>query len=80
ETYPDVVKIRILVSAADSPTAFDLRCYVRENMVAFIHAHYPQGLPKTRALIEEGGEGSRKPLKPDISDPAQSAASVTNAV
>jgi len=80
ETYPDVVKIRILVSAADSPTAFDLRCYVRENMVAFIQAHYPQCLPKTRALIEEGGETERKPLKPGISDPAESAAPVTNAV
>ncbi|UDF04378.1 mechanosensitive ion channel family protein [Asticcacaulis sp. AND118] len=80
ETYPDVVKIRILVSAADSPTAFDLRCYVRENMVAFITARYPQCLPKTRALVEEGGETRRKPLKPGISDPADSAAAVTNAV
>lgn len=80
ETYPDVVKIRILVSAADSPTAFDLRCYVRENMIAFINARYPEALPKTRALIEEGGETRRKPLKPGISDPADSAAAVTNAV
>ncbi|MDC7682269.1 mechanosensitive ion channel family protein [Asticcacaulis sp. BYS171W] len=80
ETYPDVVKIRILVSAADSPTAFDLRCYVRENMVAFINARYPEALPKTRAVVEEAGDAGRKRLKADISDPADSAATVTNAV
>jgi len=85
EAERTVVKVRILVSAADSPTAFDLRCYVRENMIAFIHRNYPQCLPRTRALIEadgdeEGGETGRKPLKPAPSDPAKSAAPVTNAV
>ncbi|WAC49881.1 mechanosensitive ion channel family protein [Asticcacaulis sp. SL142] len=52
EAERDVIKIRILVSAADSPTAWDLRCLVREKMVGFIHANYPHCLPKTRALLE----------------------------
>jgi small-conductance mechanosensitive channel len=44
-----VMKIRILVSAGDSPTAWDLRCLVREQMITFIQAEYPQCLPRTRA-------------------------------
>jgi hypothetical protein len=44
-----VMKIRILVSAGDSPTAWDLRCLVREQMIAFIQSDYPQCLPRTRA-------------------------------
>ncbi|MFT4077381.1 MAG: mechanosensitive ion channel [Asticcacaulis sp.] len=52
EVERDVMKIRILVSAVDSPTAFDLRCFVREQVVAFILENYPACLPKTRALLE----------------------------
>jgi len=42
------MEIRALVSARNSSAAFDLRCYVRENMVAYIAQHRPQALPKTR--------------------------------
>lgn len=48
----DVIKVRILVSAVNSPTAFDLRCLVREQMIRFIQETYPQCLPKTRAALE----------------------------
>ncbi|HTN41884.1 MAG TPA: mechanosensitive ion channel domain-containing protein [Asticcacaulis sp.] len=48
----DVIKVRILVSAANSPTAWDLRCFVREQMIRFIQDTYPQCLPKTRATLE----------------------------
>ncbi len=46
------LELRCLVSAANSSQAFDLRCAVREQLVAFIQQHYPQCLPKTRSLIE----------------------------
>jgi len=42
------VESRILVSAENSPTAWDLRVYVREKMVEFIQKNYPESLPKTR--------------------------------
>ncbi len=42
------VEIRILVSAKNSPTAWDLRVYVREKMIEFIQKNYPESLPKTR--------------------------------
>ncbi len=46
------LQLRILVSAIDASTAFELRCEVREKLVAFIQATYPECLPKTRALVD----------------------------
>ena len=46
------MQVRILVSAADSPTAWDLRCLVREQMIAFIRSEYPDCLPKRRGALE----------------------------
>ena len=43
------VRVRFLVSAADSGLAFELRCIVREQMLAFITARYPHGLPRLRS-------------------------------
>lgn len=42
------LEVRFLMSAKNSSQAFDLRCYVRENMIAFINNNYPDSLPKTR--------------------------------
>jgi small-conductance mechanosensitive channel len=42
------MEIRILVSAKNSPTAWDLRVYVREMMIAFIQKNHPESFPKTR--------------------------------
>jgi len=27
---------------------FDLRCYIRENMIAFLNQNYPDSFPKVR--------------------------------
>ena len=45
------VELRCLMSAKDSPTAFDLRCYIREKMLEYIQQKYPESLPKTRVLM-----------------------------
>ena len=45
------VHVRILVSAKDSPTLFDLRCFVRESMVSWIQSQNPQTMPRTRITI-----------------------------
>ncbi|MVN91921.1 mechanosensitive ion channel [Mucilaginibacter sp. HME9299] len=42
------IEIRMLVSARNSSDAFDLRCYIRENMITYIQQNYPEGLPKIR--------------------------------
>jgi small-conductance mechanosensitive channel len=46
------VEIRILVSAKDSPTTWDLRVYIREKMIEFIRTNYPGSLPKTRIALQ----------------------------
>lgn len=43
-----VVRVRILVTAVDAPTLFDLRCFVREEMVAWIQENEPLSLPRQR--------------------------------
>jgi len=45
-----VIELRCLMSAADSGKAFDLRCYVRENLLKYINQHMPDSFPKTRYL------------------------------
>jgi small-conductance mechanosensitive channel len=48
------VRIRILVSAVDAPTLFDLRCHVREQMVEWLHQSNADALPRTRILSVDG--------------------------
>jgi small-conductance mechanosensitive channel len=52
-----VIEIRILASASDSGRAWDLRCEVREKVIAFIRDELPGGLPRVRRedfrIVEE---------------------------
>jgi len=50
------IEVRFLMSAKNSSHIYDLRCYVREELVAFIRKNYPQSLPRTR--IEYNKEAS----------------------
>ncbi|WP_052136911.1 mechanosensitive ion channel family protein [Arthrobacter sp. PAMC 25486] len=43
-----LVRIRIVVSSADSDDLWDLRCLVRESMVEFIQQHRRSSLPRQR--------------------------------
>ncbi len=53
---PHTVELRALMSAPDSPNAWDLRCHVREKLIAFLQREYPQHLPRTRVEMDrEGG-------------------------
>jgi small-conductance mechanosensitive channel len=49
------VEIRCLVSAADAGKLFDLRCLVREQMIAFLQARRPHALPRTRLDVSPAG-------------------------
>lgn len=42
------VKLRALVSAEDSPSAWDLRCAVREGLIAYLQREHPTALPRER--------------------------------
>lgn len=50
------VEIRVLMSSRTSSDAFDLRCYIRENLVTFIQKNYPDSLPRSRNEISNLGE------------------------
>ncbi len=53
DSTPKTMELRILVSAKNSPTAWDLRVYIREKMIEFIQKNYPESLPRTRIEIEK---------------------------
>jgi small-conductance mechanosensitive channel len=46
------LEIRALASAADASLAWDLRCEIRERLVAFIQQKYPESLPRLRASLD----------------------------
>lgn len=48
------IQIRVLVSSGDSSRNWDLRCYVRENLIAYINRGYPNCLPQLRTVLGEG--------------------------
>jgi len=46
------LEVRALASAADASTAWNLRCEIREKLVAFIQRNYPESLPRLRASLD----------------------------
>jgi len=55
------VQIRALMDAADSSLAWDLRCYVREKLIAFLQKNYPQCLPRLRGEFTTAPPDSGQP-------------------
>ncbi len=53
DTTAQTMQLRALLSAPDSSVAWDLRCFVREELIRFVRDRYPDSLPRTRAEIRE---------------------------
>jgi len=49
-----VIELRALMSAADSPTAWNLRCEVREKLLEFLQAKFAECLPRVRVEMNQG--------------------------
>lgn len=49
------MQVRFLMSASDSSKTWDLRCAVREGLITFLQAQYPEYLPRVRARLEDAG-------------------------
>ena len=50
------IELRALVSARNAPQSWDLRCEMRERLIAYIRDEMPEALPRERAiLIPQGG-------------------------
>lgn len=43
------VELRCLASSADASKSWDLRCQLREQLIAFVRESYPSALPRVRA-------------------------------
>lgn len=72
EVRPEAMELRALVTAKDAPTAYDLRCDVREAMMAFLRDEMPECLPRHRLLT---AQDERPPFidardVPDLQSPA----------
>lgn len=46
------LELRALMSAVDSPSAWELRCRVREQLVEWVRRNHPEALPRFRAEVE----------------------------
>ena len=55
------MQLRMLVSSVDSPRNWDLRCLVREGLVAYVQQHYPQYLPTLRTSRDSHSGDSETP-------------------
>lgn len=51
DSGPETMTLRALMSARNSPTAWDLRCEVREKMINWLQAEYPASLPRRRGEL-----------------------------
>lgn len=60
-TKDHTVELRALLSARSAPAAWDLRCEVREKLIAYLQEEYPGALPRTRQEIV--GRGTMHPTE-----------------
>ncbi|TQJ21359.1 small-conductance mechanosensitive channel [Micromonospora sp. A202] len=52
DSTPQTAVIQVQASAADGASAWDLRCDLREGLVAYLRDHHPQWLPRTRSQYQ----------------------------
>jgi small-conductance mechanosensitive channel len=58
------IELRALVSARNAPQSWDLRCEIREKLIAFIRDEMPEALPRERAiLIPSAGDADDFPRR-----------------
>jgi small-conductance mechanosensitive channel len=53
DSKESALEVRLLISAANAGNIWELRCLIREKIVAFINDKYPNSLPRTRVNLEE---------------------------
>jgi small-conductance mechanosensitive channel len=56
DSKQNCVEIRALMSAKDSPTAWDLRVLVREKLITFLQQNYPESIARNRVLLDKSTE------------------------
>lgn len=73
ETQPNgLITLRALMSAADSASTWDLRCDIREHLIAYIRDHHPEAVPRFRVgsvPVADGAASSPDGASPDGASP-----------
>ena len=59
-----VLQVRCLASARSAPVAFDLRCEIREKLMAFMRDECREALPRDRLEWPQGEERPHTPSGP----------------
>ncbi|MFC0505055.1 mechanosensitive ion channel family protein [Micromonospora costi] len=49
DATPQTVVVQVQASAADGPSAWDLRCDLREGLIRYLRDHHPEWMPRTRS-------------------------------
>lgn len=60
------VQIRALMSGRNSGDVFELRCYVRENLIKFINDNFGGSLPKNRTVFDGNMDAERGIQNPEV--------------
>lgn len=63
------MQLRALVSSVDSGRNWDLRCRVREGLLAYVQANFPQALPRWRGEFSEPVESPDDPTSQPVRHP-----------
>jgi small-conductance mechanosensitive channel len=75
DTTETTMVVRVLASAVDAPTAWDLRCEIREALLTFLQENHPESLPVQRVLIDPApGSTGPTPDPPPANQNADPAA------
>ena len=62
DTSERAIELRAIASAESAPQLWELRCEIRESLVAYLRDHHPEALPRLRAQVQEGrDEGAPGP-------------------
>lgn len=73
DTSDKGIQIRILGSSINSSKNFDLRCYLRENIINFVSCNQPECLPLLRASLTQEdapvSSGNEKTIAPEYQPP-----------
>lgn len=62
DATPSTMELRALVSAEDAPTAWDLRCKVREELIEWLQSQHPDTLPRLRLTEADAASDGDRPL------------------
>jgi small-conductance mechanosensitive channel len=58
DTHERGIELRAIASAESAPQLWELRCEIREKLVAFLQKEHPEALPVVRAHVQDDGPRS----------------------